>query len=117
MSIDSDRTVGRVANDAGGVDLALSAVTPHQSKYATGERVSTLTSYTSMGGAWHSTLRHTNVLSAGTARFPRGVDLQVGQGRMADDVRALKPLKTIQLDVVTEGQLSLHMPVPVSVRD
>lgn len=34
---------------------------------------------------------------------------------MADDLRALKPLKTIQLDVVTEGQLALHMPVSVSV--
>ncbi|MCP3811307.1 acetoacetate decarboxylase, partial [Mycobacteriaceae bacterium Msp059] len=41
----------------------------------------------------------------------------IGQGRMADDLRSLKPLKTIQLDVVTEGQLALHMPVPVSVRD
>lgn len=57
------------------------------------------------------------MLSAGTARFPRDVDLQIGQGRMADDLRALKPIKTIQFDVVTEGQLALHMPVPVSVRD
>lgn len=56
------------------------------------------------------------MLSAGTARFPRGVNLQIGQGRMADDLRALTPIKTIQLDVVTEGQLALHMPVPVSVR-
>ncbi|NOP98005.1 acetoacetate decarboxylase family protein [Mycolicibacterium fortuitum] len=117
VSIDSDRLVARVGNDAGGVDLALSAVTPRQAKYETGERVSTLTSYTSLGGAWHSTLSQTNVLAAGTARFPRGVDLKIGQGRMADDLRALKPIKTIQLDVVTEGQLALHMPVPVSVRD
>lgn len=117
VSIDAGRTSARVANDAGGVDLAFSAATPPQTKYATGERVSTLTSYTSLGGSWHSTLSQTNVLSAGTARFPRGADLQVGQGRMADDLRALKPIKTIQLDVVTEGQLALHMPVPVSVRD
>lgn len=115
VSIGLDRTTARVANDAGGVDLALSAVTPRQAKYETGERVSTLSSYTSLGDAWHSTLSQTNVLSAGTARFPRGVDLQIGQGRMADDLRALKPIKTIQLDVVTEGQLALHMPVPVPV--
>lgn len=117
VSIGLDRTAARISNDAGGVDLALSAATPRQAKYETGERVSTLTSYTSLGGAWHSTLSQTNVLSAGTARFPRGANLQVGQGRMADDLRALKPIKTIQLDVVTEGQLALHMPVPVSVRD
>lgn len=115
VSIDADRVVARVGNDSGGVDLGLSAVTPSQSKYGTGERVSTLTSYTSLGGAWHSTLSQTNVLSGGTARFPRGVDLQIGQGRMADDLRALKPIKTIQLDVITEGQLALHMPLPVSV--
>ncbi|OBJ98345.1 acetoacetate decarboxylase [Mycolicibacterium conceptionense] len=117
VSIDADRTVARVGNDSGGVDLALSARTPAQAKYGTGERVSTLTSYTSLGGAWHSTLSQTNVLAAGTVRFPRGVDLHIGQGRMADDLRALKPIKTIQFDVVTEGQLALHMPVPVSVRD
>lgn len=116
VSIVLDRTTARVANDAGGVDLALSAAAPPQAKYETGKRVSTLTSYTSLGGAWHSTLSQTNVLLAGTARFPRGVDLQVGQGRMADDLRALKPIRTIQFDVVTEGQLALHMPVPVSVR-
>lgn len=117
VSIGLDRTTARVANDAGGVDLALSADTPRQANYETGERVSTLTSYTSLGGAWHSTLSQTNVLSSGTARLPRGVELQVGQGRTADDLRALKPIKTVQLDVVTEGQLALHMPVPVSVRD
>lgn len=117
VSIDADRVVARVGNGTGEVDLGVSAVTPSQVKYATGERVSTLTSYTSLGGAWHSTLSQANVLSAGTARFPRGVDLQIGQGRMADDLRVLKPIKTIQFDVVTEGQLALHMPVPVSVRD
>lgn len=117
VSIGLDRTTARVANDAGGVDLALSAATPRQAKYETGERVSTLTSYTSLRGAWHSTLSQTNVLSSGTARLPRGVELQIGQGRMADDLRALKPIKNIQLDVVTEGQLALCMPVPVSLRD
>ncbi|WP_198530765.1 acetoacetate decarboxylase family protein [Mycolicibacterium setense] len=116
VSIGAGRTVARVANDAGGVDLALSAVTPHQAKYETGERVSTLTSYTVLDDGWHSTLSQTNVLSAGSVRFPSNVELQIGQGRMADDLRALRPIKTIQLDVVTEGQLALHMPVPVSVR-
>ncbi|OBB25336.1 acetoacetate decarboxylase [Mycolicibacterium peregrinum] len=116
VSIDADRTVARVANDGDGVDLALSAPTPPQVKYGSGERVSTLTSYTPLGGAWHSTLSQTNVLSVGTAQFPRGVDLQIGQGRMADGLRALNPIKTIQFDVVTESQLALHMPVPVSVR-
>jgi hypothetical protein len=64
---------------------------------------------------WHSSFSQTNVLSAGSVRFPRNLDLQIGQGRMADDLRSLKPVKTIQLDVVTEGQLALHMPVPTSV--
>lgn len=116
VSIDADRTAARVGNDSGGVDLAFSAATPAQSKYKTGERVSTLTSYTVLDDGWHSTLSQTNVLSAGSVRFPRNVELQIGQGRMADDLRALRPIKTIQLDVVTEGQLALHMPVPVSVR-
>ncbi|TDD39114.1 acetoacetate decarboxylase family protein [Saccharopolyspora elongata] len=116
VGIDDSRTTARVANDAGGTDLSFSVATPAQTAYPTGERVSTLTSYTSINGAWHSTLSQTNVLSAGSARFPRNVALQIGHGRMADDLRSLKPLKAVQLDVTTEGQLALHMPVPTSVK-
>ncbi|MGW7071805.1 acetoacetate decarboxylase family protein [Streptomyces sp. NPDC054855] len=116
VDIDSRRTTARVANDSGGTDLSLSVPTPAQNVHRSGERVSSLTSYTTINGAWHSTLSQTNVLSAGTARLPRGVDLQLGKGRMADDVRSLNPMRTVQLDVVTEGQLALHMPVPTSVR-
>jgi hypothetical protein len=61
-------------------------------------------------------MSQTNVLAAGSVRFLRHIDLQVGHGRMADDLRSLKPIKTVQLDVTTEGQLALHMPVPTSVQ-
>ncbi|MGA5319202.1 acetoacetate decarboxylase family protein [Streptomyces seoulensis] len=116
VDIDAHRTTARVANDTGGVDLALSASTPAQNSFPSGRRVSSLTSYTAIDGAWHSTLSQTNVLSAGTALLPRDLQLTVGQGRMADDLRSLRPKRTIQFDVVTEGQLALHMPVPTSVR-
>lgn len=116
VDIDDSRTAARVANDSGGVDLSLQATTPKQTAHPSGERVSSLTSYTTINGAWHSTLSQTNVLSAGTTRFPRDVALQVGEGRMADDLRSLKPIRTIQFDVMTEGQLALHMPVPTSVQ-
>ncbi|WP_067844416.1 acetoacetate decarboxylase family protein [Nocardia lijiangensis] len=116
VDIDAGRTIARVANDVGETDLSLSVATPAQTTYPTGERVSTLTSYTSIDGAWHSTLSQTNVLSAGSALLPRNVDLRIGQGRMADDLRSLEPIKTVRLDVTTEGQLALHMPVPTSVR-
>ncbi|MFE2581112.1 acetoacetate decarboxylase family protein [Streptomyces sp. NPDC059378] len=115
VDIDDHRTRARVANDAGGVDLSLLANTPKQTAHPSGERVGSLTSYTSINGAWHSTLSQTNVLNAGTTRVPRDVALQVGEGRMADDLRSLKPIRTIQFDVMTEGQLALHMPVPTSV--
>ncbi|MGW1727427.1 acetoacetate decarboxylase family protein [Streptomyces sp. NPDC002306] len=116
VDIDAQRTSARVANDAGGTDLSLSAVTPAQTAYPSGERVSALTSYTSINGAWHSTLSQTHVLSAGTALLPRAVQLHVGEGRMADDLRSLRPIRAVQFDVVTEGQLALHMPVPTSVQ-
>ncbi|NMO34778.1 acetoacetate decarboxylase family protein [Streptomyces sp. GMY01] len=116
VDIDAHRTSARVANATGGTDLALSAATPAQTVYPGGERVSALTSYTTVDGAWHSTLNQTNVLSAGTALLPRDVRLQVGEGRMADDLRSLKPIRQIQLDVMTEGQAALHMPVPTSVQ-
>ncbi|MFJ4678592.1 acetoacetate decarboxylase family protein [Kitasatospora sp. NPDC088783] len=117
VGIDTERTSARIANDRGGLDLALAAPTPKQTARPTGAHVSTLTSYTTIEGAWHSTTSQINVLSSGTTRFPRGLDLQLGQGRMSDDLRSLKPIRTIRLDVTTEGQLALHMPVPTSVRD
>ncbi|MER7938128.1 MULTISPECIES: acetoacetate decarboxylase family protein [unclassified Streptomyces] len=116
VGIDARRTTAHVANDHGGTDLALSAPTPGQTAYPSGSRVSALTSYTSIGDAWHSTLSQTNILSSGTELVPRKLALRVGEGRMADDLRSLRPVRTIQFDVVTEGQLALHMPVPTSVR-
>lgn len=116
VDITDQRTTARVANDTGGVDLSLLADTPAQRTHASGERVSSLTSYTTIDGAWHSTLNQTNVLRAGTTRSARGVTLQLGEGRMSDDLRSLKPKRTIQFDVMTEGQAALHMPVPTSVR-
>ncbi|WP_425295866.1 acetoacetate decarboxylase family protein [Nocardia abscessus] len=117
VDIDADRATARVANGDGGTDVTFSARTPAQTAHASGERVSSLTSYTTIGGAWHSTLSQTNVLSAGTARLPRGIDLRLGTGRVSDDIRSLKPIGTIRFDVVTEGQNALHMPVPTSVRN
>ncbi|MFE5481109.1 acetoacetate decarboxylase family protein [Streptomyces sp. NPDC056527] len=116
VDINGNRTTARVANDAGGVDLSLLADTPTQRAYVSGERVGSLTSYTTIDGAWHSTLNQTNVLNAGTTRSTRGITLQLGEGRMSDDLRSLKPGRTIQFDVMTEGQAALHMPVPTSVQ-
>ncbi|SEC85476.1 acetoacetate decarboxylase family protein [Rhodococcus koreensis] len=116
VNIDDRRTTARIANADGGVDLAFSAPTPTQKRTRSGEKVSTLTSYTKVDDAWYSTLNQTNVLASGTSMFPRGVDLTVGTGRMADDLRALKPIRTIAFDVSTEAQAALHMPVPFSVR-
>ncbi|MGW6732273.1 acetoacetate decarboxylase family protein [Streptomyces sp. NPDC055013] len=116
VDINHSRTTACVANDTGGVDLSLLATTPKQTAHPSGERVSSLTSYTTINGAWHSTLSQTNALSSGTTRATRGIALDVGEGRMADDLRSLKPIRTIQFDVMTEGQLALHMPVPTSVQ-
>ncbi|MGW2230031.1 acetoacetate decarboxylase family protein [Streptomyces formicae] len=116
VGIDTERASARVANDQGGLDLALSAPTPKQTARTTGEHVSTLTSYTTIDGAWHSTTSQINMLASGTTRLPRALDLRLGEGRMSDDLRSLKPIRTIQLDVTTEGQLALHMPVPTSIQ-
>ncbi|MEV4943523.1 acetoacetate decarboxylase family protein [Streptomyces zaomyceticus] len=116
VDIDDQRTTARVANASGGIDLSLRADTPVQRAHTSGERVSSLTSYTTINGAWHSTLNQTNVLNAGTTRSTSGVALQLGEGRMSDDLRSLQPKRTFQFDVMTEGQAALHMPVPTSIR-
>ncbi|MEZ5213068.1 acetoacetate decarboxylase family protein [Gordonia sp. (in: high G+C Gram-positive bacteria)] len=116
VEIDTRRTTARIANDAGGVDLAFSAPTPRQRTYRSGERVGALTSYTQRDGAWLATLNQTNVLATGRARLPGGYDLTLGEGRMSEDLRALGAQRALALDVTTRAQAALHMPVPVSVR-
>ncbi|KAF0845218.1 acetoacetate decarboxylase family protein [Nocardia caishijiensis] len=115
VDIDATGTTARVVNDQGDTDLALSAPTPSEKRYRSGERVSTLTSYTSIGGAWHATQTQINMLAGGSAGLPRGVDLQLGHGRLSEDLRFLDPIKTVRLDVITEGQVALHMPIPTSM--
>lgn len=115
VEIDNNRVDATVANAKGGVDMALSVATPGQSTHQTGDRVSTLTSYTQIDGAWHSTFSQTNVLAGGSKVLPRDVNLTVGEGRMSDALRTLSPGRVIRLDVVTNGQLALHLPVPTSV--
>jgi hypothetical protein len=104
----------RVANDDGGTDIALTVPTPQQKTIPSGASVSTLISYTQLGGAWHATLSQTNTLSAGSRLLPRDVNLELGSGRLADDMRSLSPIKPLRLDVATECQNALHIPVPVS---
>ncbi|MGV9676736.1 acetoacetate decarboxylase family protein [Nocardia sp. NPDC003482] len=115
VDIDDEHATARVANEGGGTDVSFSARTPRQVRRASGEHVSSLTSYTTIDAAWHSTLSQTNVLAAGSAFLPRGIDLRLGDGRVADDIRSLRPIRTIRLDVMTEGQNALHLPVPTSV--
>ncbi len=116
VSVGEERTTARIANGDGGVDVGFSAATPKQKRFPSGERVSTLTSYTRRDGAWHSTLNQTNVLAGGSSLLPRGFDLTLGEGRMADDLRSLKPLRAIRFDATTSAQAALHMPAPFSVR-
>ncbi len=115
VEIDDARTTARVADTDGEIDVAFSAPTPRQTACASGANVSTLTSYTRVGGGWKATLNQTNALASGTAMLPRGYDLTLGRGRMSEELRALRPMRAVRLDVHTRAQAALHMPVPVSV--
>lgn len=114
VDIDEDRSTARVANDHGGTDIALDMATPEQKQIPSGRSVSTLTSYTELNGGWNATLNQTNNLTTGSALLPRAVSLELGSGRLSDDVRSLKPIKALRFDVSTECQNALHIPVPVS---
>lgn len=78
-------------------------------------RVSALISYTKLNGGWHATLSQTNTLAAGSQVFPRDLNLQLGSGRLTDDIGSLDPIRPVRLDVASESQNALHIPVPVSV--
>lgn len=114
VDINERRTTGRVANDSGGTDIALSVATPRQKRVASGTSVSTLTSYTELNGGWHQTFSQTNNLVFGSALLPKDVGLELGSGRLSGDIRSLRPKRPLRLDVFTECQNALHIPVPVS---
>lgn len=115
VDIDARRTSARVYNADGSTDIALDVTTPKQKQIPSSTSVSTLTSYTELNGGWNATLSQTNNLATGSSVLPRDVSLELGTGRLADDVRSLKPIKLLRLDVATEAQNALHIPVPVSI--
>lgn len=115
VDINDHKTMAKVANDDGGLDIAIDVATPKQKQVPSGKHVSTLTTYTQLGGGWNATLSQTNTLASGSRLLPRDLSLKLGSGRMSDDVRSLKPLKPLRLDVSTECQNALHIPVPVSL--
>jgi hypothetical protein len=47
--------------------------------------------------------------------FPRDVELTLGEGRLSDDIRPLRPTRNLRPDVMTSGQLALHMPMATSI--
>lgn len=114
VTIDERYVTGRVGNDAGGIDLSWSVATPRQKRVPSGSSVSTLTSYTQLNGGWHQTLSQTNNLVFGSDLLPRDVGLELGSGRMSEDIRSLRPKHPLRLDVFSECQNALHIPVPVS---
>lgn len=115
VEIDERRTSARVANDDGGTDIAIDVATPRQRQVPTGTSVSTLTSYTELSGGWNATLSQTNNLAVGSTLLPREVSLELGAGRLTDDVRSLRPIRALRFDVTTSAQNALHIPVPVSL--
>lgn len=114
IDITERRVRASVRNDAGDVDLSMDAKTPPLRSFATGKNVSSLTSYTQIDGAWHTTFNQTNTLRSGTSNRPR-LDLRLGAGRLSDDLRSLRASKPIRLDVATSAQAALHMPAPISM--
>jgi len=46
--------------------------------------------------------------------LPKDVGLELGSGKLSDDIRSLRPKRPLRLDVFTECQNALHIPVPVS---
>lgn len=74
-----------------------------------------MTSYTHFNGGWHGTFNQTNAFAAGTKMFPHNIDLRLGEGRVSDDIRSLKPIRNVMFDVMTSGQLALHMPRVLSL--
>ncbi|MGB4780252.1 acetoacetate decarboxylase family protein [Microbacterium sp.] len=115
VDVTAERATARARNDNGGLDLAFTAPTPPQRAFRPLERVSTLTSYTRIGGNWHSTLNQTHALAAGSRMLPRDVELRLGSGRLSDDIRSVAPRRILRLDVTSKAQIALHMPVPTSV--
>lgn len=115
VTVDERSTSAWIGNDHGGTDLAFSAPTPPQKRHPSGSLVSSLRSYTHFDGAWHSTFNQTNVLATGTRALPKDAQLTLGQGRVSDDIRSLRPVQNLSFDATTSAQAALHMPTVISL--
>lgn len=115
VNIDDRTTEVSVKNEDGGTDIELLAKTPKQKRYRSRSKVVSQTAYTKIDDQWHSTFNQSNILASGTDVMPRNLNLTVGDGRLADDIRSLDVIRPVQFQVATESQLALHMPAPISV--
>ncbi len=116
FNVDKDKTTAVIMNDSGGIDIKLTAGTPTQKHFKSGENVSTLHSITKLDEVWNETLSQTNVMSLGKKVMPSDVRLRLGKGRVSSDLRSLKVGKILQFEVSENSQVALHMPQPISVR-
>jgi hypothetical protein len=107
---------GRVANAAGGTDLAIELSRPQQQHHPTGAQVQTTIALSQIDGAWFESKNQINVLAGGSSFLPRDVKITRGSGRLSEELAALRPIRPLSVEVITSGQLVLNMPVPTSVR-
>ncbi|MFT3865678.1 MAG: acetoacetate decarboxylase family protein [Solirubrobacterales bacterium] len=109
------RIVARVADDAGGTDIALDLPLPRQVPHPSGSKVRTTIALSRLDGVWHESRSILNLLSSGSSLLPRGVEITHGSGRLSDDLASLRPIRTLAVEATTSAQLALNMPVPTSI--
>jgi hypothetical protein len=68
----------------------------------------TLTSYTSIDGAWKSTFSQICALATGTSLFPRNVELQMCEGRLSEERGSPHPVSTLRIVVSKKVQVAAH---------
>ncbi len=103
-----------LTNAAGGTDLSLSSPIPPQQDLAPQSRIGTSVMVNRIDGRWHRTTVHTNKLRLGQKLLPRDISLGFGTGAVSQLLKALGVGRLLRMDVMTDGQLVLNLPIPAN---
>ena len=95
-------------------DLRVSAPSPRRRDVRPQTRLGTLHMVHRVDGEWHRSVLESNTLSYAEAVLPCGVKLQRAGGPLSQWLDRLGAATVLRLEVVREGQLVLHLPVPAA---
>ena len=109
-----DHVHAALAGPGGQPDLTLTAPLPRMDHVPPQSRIGSSIIVNRIDGVWHQATAVTNKLTLGQTTFPHEARLTRAGAPLSQLLDGLGPTRMLRLDVVSNAQIVLHMPVPLA---